>query len=87
MSKLEIGSNVIKWFSSYLTNRVQRIKVNDAFSGYIHANSGVPQGSVIVTLLFLLYINDIPSIFSSQLKYSLFAEDATIYLSYRNTTE
>ena len=38
MSKSEICGNVLKWFSSYLTNQVQRTKVNDAFYGYIHAS-------------------------------------------------
>ena len=52
MSKLVIGGNVLKWFSSYLTNRFQRTMVNDEFSDYIHANSGVPQDSVIGPLLF-----------------------------------
>ena len=61
--------------------------VNDAFSDYIHASSCVPQGSVIGPLLFLIYRNDLHSIFSSQLTCPLFADDAKIYLSYRNTTE
>ena len=87
MSKLDIRGNVLKWFSSYLTNRFQRTMVNDEFSDYIHASSGVPQGSVIGPLLLLIYINDLPSIFSPQLTCSLFADDAKISLSYRNTIE
>ena len=78
MSKLEICGNVLKWFSSYLTNRFQRTMVNDEFSEYIHASAGVPRGSVIGPLLFLIYINDLPSILSSQLTCSLFADDAKI---------
>ena len=87
MYKLEIGGNVLKWFSSYLTNRFQRTIVNDEFSDYIHASSCVPRGSVIGPLLLIIYINDLPSILSSQLTCSLFADDANISLSYRNNTE
>ena len=87
MSKLEIGGNILKWFSSYLTNLFQRTMVNNEFSDYIHESACVPQCSVIGPLLFLIYINDIPSIFSSQLTFSLFTDDAKISLSYRNTTE
>ena len=87
MSKLEICGNFLKYFSSYLTNRFQRTMVNDEFFDYIHASSSVPQGSVIGPLLFLIYTNDLPSIFSSQLTCSIFAYDAKISLSYMNTTE
>ena len=52
MSKLEIVGNVLNRFSSYLTNRVQITEVNDAFSGYIYASSGVLRCSVIGPLLF-----------------------------------
>ena len=47
VSKLEIGGNFIKWFSSYLTNRFQITMVNDEFSDYINASSGIPRGSII----------------------------------------
>ena len=87
MYTLDIGGIVIKWFSSYLTNRVQRTKVKDSISGYIHACSGIPKGSVIGPLLFVIYINVISSKFPSQLTCSLFADSSNISLSYRNTTE
>ena len=65
------------WFKSYLYDRTQCTKVNDTISNYATITTGVPQGSTLGPLLFLLYINDI--IESSRLlNFFLFADDTTI---------
>ena len=48
-----------KWFKSYLSNRSQYVSINGYESGLAAINCGVPQGSVLVPLLLLLYINDL----------------------------
>ncbi len=67
-------------FKSYLSNRTQQTEINGILSGSGIIKHGVPQGSVLGPLLFLLYINDICES-SKILKFFLFADDTTVYYS------
>ncbi len=67
-------------FKSYLANRTQQTEINGILSDTGIIKHGVPQGSVLGPLLFLLYINDI-SESSKVLKFFLFADDTTVYYS------
>ena len=68
-----------KWFSSYLSNRKQYIEMNECKSPVITLTHGVPQGSILGPVLFLIYINDISN--STSLNLLSFADDTTIYHS------
>ena len=72
-----IDNNIHTWITSFLTNRIQSVVVDGATSPPTKVISGVPQGTVLGPLLFLLYINDLPSIVSSQVR--LFADDCIVY--------
>ena len=67
----------LAWFRSYLGGRTQRVRVNNVFSNYKVVTCGVPQGSIIGPVLFLLHINDFPNV-SNFGDCTLFADDATL---------
>ena len=74
---------VYEWFKSYLSNRKQYVNVNSNRSGLQHIICGVPQGSILGPLLFIICINDITNT-SDVLDFILFADDTTILYSHKN---
>lgn len=69
-------TDLLNWLESFLSNRRQRVVLGDSVSEWKSVTKGVPQGSVLGPLLFLLFINDMPELFSNQSK--LYAEDSKI---------
>ena len=72
-----ISGSLIKLFGNYLHNRKQRVVLNGFYSDYSVVESGVPQGSVIGPLLFLIYINDLEKNIRSNIKF--FADDTMLF--------
>jgi hypothetical protein len=74
---------VLDWFISYLTDRTQFVNIDGTNSTFLPVKCGVPQGSILGPLLFILYINDI--IHSSELaKFIMFADDTNIFFKHKN---
>ena len=65
MSRYGIQGTSLDWFKSYLTNRTQRCSVNGCLSDFTTLKCGVPQGTILGPLLFLVYINHLPNCLSS----------------------
>ena len=72
-----IWGTTLNWIQNFLTNRTQKVVVDGSSSESARVMSGVPQGTVLGPLLFLTYINDLPSKVSSQVR--LFSDDCLLY--------
>ena len=77
MRKNGISGNLLKFFQNYLSNRKQRVVLNGFSSDYYSIGSGVPQGSVLGSLLFLIYINYLEKNIKSNVK--MFSDDTMLF--------
>ncbi len=74
LTRFGISGSEWKWFENYLTGRTQSVNVDGQLSDPFPVTIGVPQGSILGPLLFLLYLNDLPSV-TECCSVSLFADD------------
>ena len=71
-----VGGSLLTWIGSYLSNRKQRVVLNGQESSILCSNAGVPQGSILGPLLFLIFVNDIEISIKSDM--FIFADDVTL---------
>ena len=68
--------DILQWISSYLTDRYQALWIDHVFSNFLHNNIGVPQGSNLGPLFFLIFFNDLPTFISEDI--DCYADDSTL---------
>ena len=73
-----LPEKLVLWIEAFLCNRVQRVKINGILSESKPVLSGIPQGSVLGPILFIIFINDLPDICKYMCQMYLFADDAKI---------
>lgn len=85
LAKLEsygIGGRLLDWIGSFLSPRVQRVVVENCYSYVSKVVSGVPQGSVLGVILFLIFINDVSDLCDDNTRLKLFADDLKLYTTF-----
>ena len=76
---------LLKWLEDFLSERRQRVILNGEESEWVPVTSGIPQGSVLSPMLFIIYTNDMPETVRSMCK--LFADDSKLYLTIKSRNE
>ena len=74
-----ITGNVLGCIKSFLTNRTQQVCIKNTLSDKAPVTSGIPQGSVIGPLLFVIHINDLPNVVDGETFVYLFADDTKVF--------
>lgn len=80
ISSLNVANNVQSLFKSYLSERMQQTFVNNILSTKLNVTTGVPQGSILGPLLFIIYLNDLAHLISNS-KVIFYADDTVLYHS------
>ena len=85
LSNYGIKGNELNWFKSYLCNRSQAVQVNSFLSDFKTYNTGIPQGSILGPLLFIIFVNCLPDAVTC--KTVMYADDTSLMCRARTVDE
>ena len=85
MNMLGIKGKILNWIKSFLIGRKQCVHIDDEYSSWENVKSGIPQGSVLGPILFVIFINDMPNVVDSMCQ--LFADDAKIFRALKSRND
>ena len=83
LKKYGISGKALHILKSYLANRKETVNIRDTYSKFEEMNIGVPQGSILGPLLFIIYINDLPNV-DNTCEFFIYADDTAIFFKHKN---